>query len=49
MGVRVDAAGNEGVTGDADITAPGAAVRTLVLRAREDLEMVRQAREALSA
>jgi acetate kinase len=48
MGVHVDAAANDRVTGDADITAPGAAVRTLVLRAREDLEMARQTRQALS-
>ena len=34
------------VTGDAEITARGAPVRTLVLRAREDLEMARQARDA---
>ena len=49
MGVDVDAAANKRVTGDANITAPGAAVRTLVLRAREDLEMVRQVRHVLSA
>lgn len=48
LGVRVDALANEHVTDDADITEPGASVRTLVLRAREDLEMVRQARKALS-
>ncbi len=48
IGVQVDAVANDQVTGDADITAPGASVRTLVLRAREDLEMARQARRALS-
>ncbi|MFL5861757.1 MAG: acetate/propionate family kinase [Solirubrobacteraceae bacterium] len=48
LGVRVDKAANDDVAGDADISAGGAAVRTLVLRAREDLEMARQARQALS-
>jgi acetate kinase len=48
IGVRLEAAANDRATGDADITAPGASVRTLVLRAREDLEMVRQARQTLS-
>jgi acetate kinase len=48
LGVGVNAAANERVAGDADITAPGAPVRTLVLRAREDLEMARQARQVLS-
>jgi acetate kinase len=33
---------------DADISAPGAAVRTLVVRAREDVEMARQARAVLA-
>ena len=49
MGVDVDAAANDRATGDADISTPGASVRTLVLRAREDLEMARQARHVLSA
>jgi acetate kinase len=49
LGVGVDRGANEGVTGDGDVTAAGATVRTLVLRAREDLEMARQARQALSA
>jgi acetate kinase len=48
LGIAVDAATNRQVGGDANITAPGAPVRALVLRAREDLEMARQAREALS-
>ncbi|MGZ4169140.1 MAG: acetate/propionate family kinase [Solirubrobacteraceae bacterium] len=48
LGVRVDGAANDRAAGDADVTAPGAQVRTLVLRAREDLEMARQARQALS-
>jgi acetate kinase len=48
LGVGIDARGNDHVGGDAEITAPGAGVRTLILRAREDLEMARQTREALS-
>jgi acetate kinase len=48
LGVGIDAAANDQVDGDAEITAPDVAVRTLVLRAREDLEMARQTRAALS-
>jgi acetate kinase len=47
LGLTVDAAINASVTGDADITASRAAVRTLVIAAREDLEMARQAHELL--
>jgi acetate kinase len=47
LGVEIDAATNERAAPDAEITLPGAAVRTLVLRAREDLEMARQTRETL--
>jgi acetate kinase len=47
LGVAIDAAANETAAGDAEITGDGSPVRTLVLRAREDLEMVRQARDAL--
>ena len=35
-------------SGDGEVTARGAAVRTVVLRAREDVEMARQARSVLS-
>jgi acetate kinase len=48
LGVGIDAAANDQVDGEAEITASNAAVRTLVLRAREDLEMARQTRAALS-
>jgi acetate kinase len=48
LGVGIDADANDHAGADADITAAGASVRTLVLRAREDLEMARQARDALS-
>jgi acetate kinase len=47
LGVELDTATNERAAPDAEITVPGAAVRTLVLRAREDLEMARQTRETL--
>jgi acetate kinase len=47
LNVAIDAAANETAGGDTEITADGSPVRTLVLRAREDLEMVRQTREAL--
>lgn len=48
LGVVVDHARNEAATKDADITAAGAAVRTVVVEAREDLEIARGTRAALS-
>jgi acetate kinase len=48
LGVAVDEDRNAGADGDTDITAPGAAVRTFVVAAREDLEIARQVREVLS-
>jgi acetate kinase len=48
LGVGVDEAANAAATGDADVTSADARVRTIVLRAREDLEMSRQARRALA-
>jgi acetate kinase len=47
LGVVVDAARNEAVDGDAEISADGSAVRTVVVLAREDLEIARQVRDAL--
>ena len=47
-GARDRRRGQRRASGDGEITGPGAAVRTLVLRAREDLEMARQARGALA-
>lgn len=44
LGIAVDGAANTGVEGDADITAAGASARTLVVVAREDLEIVREVR-----
>ncbi|MCO5973479.1 acetate/propionate family kinase [Actinoallomurus soli] len=49
LGVRVDAGRNVAARGDADIGAPGAAVRSLVVAAREDLEVAAGTRAVLSA
>jgi acetate kinase len=47
LGLTVDDGANGASSGDADITAPRAAARTLVIAAREDLEMALQARQLL--
>ena len=47
LGVAVDGARNDETHADGDIGAHGAAVRTLVLTAREDLEIARQVRAVL--
>lgn len=48
LGMAVDGAANAAVGGaDADISAPGARVRTLVVRVREEVEIARQVREVL--
>ena len=49
LGVGIDESLNHNPRLDAEITARGASVRTLVLRAREDLEIARQARALLGA
>jgi acetate kinase len=48
LGVDVDADLNERATGDADISRDGAAVRTVVVTAREDLEITRQVAELVT-
>jgi len=48
LGVGVDPRRNADVSGDADVTVPGATVRTLVVAAREDIQMARETRELLS-
>jgi acetate kinase len=48
LGVALDADANARASGDAEIGGSGAAVRTLVLTAREDLEVARQVRTALA-
>lgn len=49
LGVAIDPARNTAASADAEITAAGAAVRTLVLTAREDIEVAQQARAVLPA
>ena len=48
LGVAIDPTKNAGATPDAEITAPGAAVATHVVAAREDREIARQVRAALA-
>lgn len=48
LGVEIDGVLNRESAPDCEISRAGASVRTLVLRAREDLEMARQARRVLS-
>lgn len=47
LGVQIDRGANRRVRSDAEIGAPGAPVRSLVLEAREDLEIARQVRALL--
>ena len=47
LGIAVDAALNADARPDVEITGPGAAVRTFVVNAREDLEIARLTRQAL--
>jgi acetate kinase len=49
LGVAVDAERNAGASADADITAADARVRTVVVTAREDVEIARQVRGSVSA
>ena len=47
LGVAIDGEANDAANADAEITAPTAPVRALVITAREDLEVVRQVRQML--
>jgi acetate kinase len=47
LGVEIDDERNVAATEDADVSDLGASVRTLVIAAREDLEIARQVREVL--
>ena len=47
LDAAVDEPRNVAAMGDADITAPGAQVRTVVVTAREDIEVARQVRAVL--
>ena len=46
LGVGIDADRNAAVEDDADVREEGSAVAVLVVRAREDLEIAREARRA---
>jgi acetate kinase len=48
LGVSLDGAANASAAGDAEIGAPGAPTRTLVIESREDLEIARGVRAALA-
>jgi acetate kinase len=48
LGVALDREANESGTGDREIGADGAQVRTLVIEAREDLEIARGVRQVLA-
>ena len=48
LGIEVGE-GNEARVGDADVSAPQASVRTVVITAREDLQMAREGRRVLSS
>jgi acetate kinase len=49
LGVAIDEERNGAARADAELSAPGALVRTLVLAAREDLEVARQVRAVCGA
>jgi acetate kinase len=49
LGVAVDGAANDAVTEDADVSAAGAAAATLVVAAREDLEIAAGVRTVLAS
>ena len=49
LGVAVDPDRNDDARGDTDVSADGAAVRTLVVTAREDLEIAAEVRRVLAA
>ena len=49
LGVRLDSEANAQAAGDAEIGASGTPVRTLVITAREDIEIARGVRQVLAA
>ena len=49
LGVAIDPDRNNATYADGEVTAPGATARTLVVTAREDVEIARQTRAVLSA
>lgn len=49
LGVAIDETRNREVTGDAEISKVSASARTVVIAAREDLEIARQTRDVIAA
>ena len=49
LGVEIDATRNSNAAPDSDISTAGAAVPTLVIKAREDIEVAREVRRVLTA
>jgi len=49
LGILIDAERNDGAQHDADISDPQASARTLVVTAREDLQIARETRSVLTA
>jgi acetate kinase len=49
MGLAIDTQRNSAAAGDADVSRSGAPAKTLVVAAREDLEIARQVRAVLGA
>jgi acetate kinase len=47
LGVQVDRELNDAAETDADVSAAGAVARTLVITAREDLQIAREVRDVL--
>jgi acetate kinase len=48
LGVGIDPAANDVAAGDAELTSAGAAVRTVVVATREDLQIAREVRDLLA-
>jgi acetate kinase len=48
LGLAIDASANQAARADADVSTTEASARTLAITAREDLEIARQAREAMA-
>jgi acetate kinase len=49
LGIAIQPERNDAAGGDADVSAPDAEVRTLVVHAREDVEVAREVRRVLTA
>jgi acetate kinase len=49
LGLEIGATLNASLSADADISTPGAQVPTLVIKAREDVEVAREVRRVVSA